>query len=102
MIRSIILFAAALAALAQTPPKDEWRTPFPAHRIVGNVYYVGTYDLACYLITTPQGNILINTGVEGSAQLIKASIESLGLRSRTRKSSSQRRPISITSLRWRK
>jgi metallo-beta-lactamase class B len=61
-------------------PKDEWRTPFPAHRIIGNVYYVGTYDLACFLITTPKGNILINTGVDGSVPLIRASIESLGFK----------------------
>src|ERR1700727_2253877 len=78
MIRIIALLAAAIAALGQ--PKDEWRTPFPAHRIVGNLYYVGTYDLACYLIATPQGNILINTGAEGSAALKKASVESLGFK----------------------
>lgn len=76
MIRTLAIFAAAIGALAQ--PNPEWTRPFPAHRIIGNVYYVGTYDLACYLITTPQGNILINTGVEGSAPLIKASVESLG------------------------
>lgn len=63
----------------------EWTTPFPAHRIVGNVYYVGTYDLACYLITSPQGNILINTGAAGSAPLIQASIESLGFKVRDTK-----------------
>jgi len=78
MIRKLAIFATAVCALAQ--PKDEWRTPFPAHRVAGNVYYVGTYDLACFLITTPQGNILINTGTTGSAPLIAASIESLGLK----------------------
>ena len=44
----------------------EWEQPFPAFRIVGNTYYVGTYDLACYLIDTGAGLILINTGVPGS------------------------------------
>lgn len=78
MIRTIAILALTGCAIAQ--PKDEWRTPFPAHRIVGNLYYVGTYDLACFLITTPAGNILINTGVDGSAQLIQASIESLGFK----------------------
>jgi metallo-beta-lactamase class B len=48
--------------------------------VIGNVYYVGTYDLACYLIATPKGNILINTGMPGSAPLIQASIESLGFK----------------------
>lgn len=78
MIRTLAILAAAVCALAQ--PNPEWTRPFPAHRIVGNVYYVGTYDLACYLITTPQGNILINTGLEGSAPLIQASVESLGFK----------------------
>lgn len=76
MIRTLAIFAVATCAIAQ--PNPEWTRPFPAHRIIGNVYYVGTYDLACYLITTPQGNLLINTGLEGSALLIKASVESLG------------------------
>src|SRR5580704_8795050 len=78
MIRTFAILATALCACAQ--PKNEWRTPFPAHRVIGNVYYVGTYDLACFLITTPQGNILINTGVDGSVPLIRSSIESLGFK----------------------
>src|SRR5580698_871145 len=78
MIRKLAIFATAVCALAQ--PKDEWRTPFPAHRVAGNVYYVGTYDLACFLITTPKGNILINTGAGGSAPMIQSSIESLGFK----------------------
>ena len=76
MIRTLAILATAICALAQ--PNPEWTTPFPAHRIVGNLYYVGTYDLTSYLITTPAGNILINTGLEGSAPLIKAAVESLG------------------------
>ena len=38
--------------------------PFPAHKVIGNVYYVGSKDLASYLITTPEGHILINSGFE--------------------------------------
>jgi metallo-beta-lactamase class B len=76
MIRSLLLGVVVVSSVAQ--PNPEWTTPFPAHRIIGNVYYVGTYDLACYLIATPEGNILINTGLEGSAPLIKSSVESLG------------------------
>jgi metallo-beta-lactamase class B len=52
----------------------------PPFRIAGNLYYVGTYDLACYLITTPEGNILINTGLDGSEQMIKKHIETLGFK----------------------
>ncbi|CAN5118705.1 subclass B3 metallo-beta-lactamase BJP-1 [soil metagenome] len=60
------------------PP--EWSQSYVPFRIVGNVYYVGTYDLACYLIVTPQGNILINTGLAASAQTIKENIETLGFK----------------------
>jgi metallo-beta-lactamase class B len=41
----------------------DWTRPFPPFRIIGNIYWVGSYDLSTYLIVTPQGNILINTGV---------------------------------------
>jgi metallo-beta-lactamase class B len=58
----------------------EWSRPYQPFRIVGNLYYVGTYDLACYLIKTPHGNILINTGLATSAPLIKANIEALGFK----------------------
>jgi photosystem II stability/assembly factor-like uncharacterized protein/glyoxylase-like metal-dependent hydrolase (beta-lactamase superfamily II) len=60
--------------------REEWIRSFPPFRIVGNVYYVGTYDLACYLIVTPAGDILINTGLAESASQIKANIESLGFK----------------------
>ncbi len=56
----------------------QWSQPYQPFRIVGNVYYVGTYDLACYLITTSQGNILINTGLAASASIIRNNIEELG------------------------
>jgi len=72
------LLAVASPGLAQNPP--EWTRPFPPFRIVGNVYWVGSYDLATYLITTPQGNILINTGVGDTAKQIKASVEQLGFK----------------------
>lgn len=55
----------------------EWVKAYKPFRIAGNLYYVGTYDLACYLIATPQGHILINTGVASSAQQIKHNVEAL-------------------------
>ena len=58
----------------------EWSKPYQPFRIVGNLYYVGTYDLACYLITTSQGNILVNTGLAASASQIKDNIETLGFK----------------------
>ncbi|HWA33802.1 MAG TPA: subclass B3 metallo-beta-lactamase [Cyclobacteriaceae bacterium] len=58
----------------------EWAQPYEPFRIVGNVYYVGTYDLSCYLIVTTQGNILINTGLAASTPIIKSNIETLGFK----------------------
>ena len=58
----------------------EWSMQYQPFRIAGNLYYVGTYDLACYLITTPKGNILINTGLAASVTQIKDNIESLGFK----------------------
>jgi metallo-beta-lactamase class B len=61
-----------------TPP--EWTEPFPPFQIAGNLYYVGSKGLANYLITTPQGNILINSDLEANVPMIKASIEKLGFK----------------------
>lgn len=62
------------------PAQNDWTTPFPAFRIAGNLYYVGSKGLANYLITTPQGHILINSDLEANVPLIQASIESLGFK----------------------
>jgi metallo-beta-lactamase class B len=72
------IFATAVIALAQGNP--DWHTQFPAFRFAGNLYYVGTADLAVYLINTPQGNILINSDFEEDVPLIKKSIEQLGFK----------------------
>ncbi len=58
----------------------DWEKPFPGYKIVGNLYYVGTYDLAAYLIATNDGLILINSGAPGSYPLMKNSIEQLGFK----------------------
>ena len=60
-------------------PNPAWTRPFPAFRIAGNLYYVGSEDLASYLIATPRGLILINSSLEASVPLIRKSVESLGL-----------------------
>jgi metallo-beta-lactamase class B len=58
-------------------PKS-WITPYPSHRIIGNLYAVGSEDLSVYLITTSEGHVLINTGLEDSTSYISKNIESLG------------------------
>ncbi len=57
-----------------------WEKPCEPFRIAGNLYYVGTYDLASYLITTPQGHILINTGLASSVPVIRKNVEELGFK----------------------
>jgi metallo-beta-lactamase class B len=74
----ILLFALTGSLSAQTPA--EWTEPVPAHRVIGNVYYVGSKDLASFLITTPQGDILINSNLVSSPALIQKSVEQLGFR----------------------
>jgi len=72
-----------LSAQTVTEPHDtpaEWSKAYTPFQLAGNLYYVGTYDLACYLITTSKGNILINTGLAASASQIKANIEKLGFK----------------------
>jgi len=66
--------------LAFAADPENWKRAFPAFHVVGNLYYVGTEDLACYLITTPEGHILINTGLADSAPLIRASVEKMGFK----------------------
>jgi metallo-beta-lactamase class B len=85
LLLAIFLLAIATNTNAQKvqEPKitnEAWSKPYPPFRIVGNLYYVGTYDLACYLITTPKGNILINTGLANSAKQIQENIKTLGFR----------------------
>src|SRR5262245_1494106 len=70
----------ALALTMAAGGQDAWYEPFPAHRVIGNTYYVGSKDLASYLITTPEGHILINSGFEKTGPLIRASVESLGFK----------------------
>jgi metallo-beta-lactamase class B len=57
-----------------------WTTPFPPHRIAENIYYVGSADLASYLILTPKGLILINSSFEANVPLIQKSVAQLGFR----------------------
>ena len=78
------LTVAGCLVLAATAPlaaqREGWTRPFPARRVVGNLYAMGTYDLGVFLITSRDGHILINTGLEDSTSLIRGSIESLGFR----------------------
>lgn len=76
-----LTWAVQFFAQAVHEPKNhpkEWSKPYEPLRIAGNLYYVGTYDLASYLIVTEKGNILINTGLADSLPIIKNNIKKLG------------------------
>lgn len=85
-IALVALLSLAGSAQAQTP-KDllaallvKWNTPTEPFRIIDNVYYVGTNGLASYLITSPQGHILVDAVMPEATSQIKASIEKLGFK----------------------
>jgi metallo-beta-lactamase class B len=65
--------------LTRNMGSDEDQTrAFPPHKIIGNVYYVGTRTLSSFLITTPAGHILINSTYERNVRTIAKSVEQLG------------------------
>jgi metallo-beta-lactamase class B len=66
----------SLHVKAADPPEST--RSFPPFRIAGNLYYVGSEDLAAYLITTPKGDILINSNLESSPEQIRHGVEALG------------------------
>ncbi|HET9623147.1 MAG TPA: subclass B3 metallo-beta-lactamase [Kofleriaceae bacterium] len=77
--------AAPRAAAPAKPPADPfaelhgaWSAPVEPFRIAGNLYYVGAANIASYLITTPAGHILIDTGTREMAAGVRASIAKLG------------------------
>src|SRR5438270_3357261 len=75
---ALLLISAVTTCHAAVSP--DWTTPIAPFKISGNLYYVGSRDLAAYLIVTPKGNILINANLESSPPQIRHSIEGLGFR----------------------
>ena len=72
-------FASGVSKSAQTTGQ-EFLVPFPAHHVIGNIYFVGSSSLGIYLITTPQGHILVNAGLAASVPDIQKSVEALGFK----------------------
>jgi metallo-beta-lactamase class B len=77
-VLAILALVCCLPAYAA--PNPDWTTPLAPFQIADNLYYVGSRDLASYLVITPAGNILINSNLESSPPLIKSSVEKLGFR----------------------
>lgn len=80
MFRKLALAAAFSLMAAPALAQNEYLVPFPAHKVIGNIYYVGSKGQANYLITTPQGNILLNSGLQANVPMIKDSIQKLGFK----------------------
>lgn len=74
----VSLWAQTQQPASQQSLVESWNQPFKPFRIIGNIYYVGTNNLACYLITTPGGHILLDTALEESAPIVRANIAALG------------------------
>jgi len=77
-LAALVFLLTAFTLRASVNP--DWTTPVTPFKIADNLYYVGSRDLAAYLITTPAGNILINANLESSPPQIRASIEQLGFK----------------------
>jgi len=81
LTRLALVFCIFFTVSEQLAAQNErWTRSFPGHRVISNLYAVGTYDLAVFLITSDDGHILINTGLEGSTSQIRENIESQGFR----------------------
>ena len=86
VVALVALLSVAGAVQAQTVKdlletlKVKWNTPTEPFKMIGNVYYVGTDGLASYLITSPQGHILVDTVMPEATSQIKANIEKLGFK----------------------
>jgi metallo-beta-lactamase class B len=82
-MRRLLPLLLTLAVIICTPlvfaqEHPEWTTPIAPFRIADNLYYVGSRDLASYLVVTPAGEVLINSNLESSPPQIRRSVEQLG------------------------
>ncbi len=80
MRASLMVALAAVSGSVLAQPQTDWNAPFPPHRVIDNVYFVGTEALGTFLITTQAGHILINSDFESTVPSIRKSVEALGFR----------------------
>lgn len=79
-MRRLALFLLLVTATLSAEMSKDWTTPLDPFKIAGNLYYVGSRDLAAYLVVTPKGNILINSNLETSPPQIRHAVEQLGFK----------------------
>jgi metallo-beta-lactamase class B len=76
---AIIAFVVTSGAVpARAVAQQDFDAPFPAHRMIGNIYFVGTEGLGTFLVATPEGHILINSDFERTVPAIRRGVEALG------------------------
>jgi metallo-beta-lactamase class B len=75
---AVTVFGPVDVTFSARPAGSEFLVPFPAHHVMGNIYFVGSQSLGIYLITTPQGHILVNAGLAESVPGIQESVAKLG------------------------
>src|SRR5580658_3189898 len=80
VLSCLLLLSFCSPRLIHAQVSPSWTTPIVPFRIADNLYYVGSQDLASYLVVTPKGNILINANLATSPSQIRASVEALGFR----------------------
>ena len=77
MVIGLALLSASRAP-AQTVPAGPKVEAFPPFKVIGNIYYVGDTNESVFLITTPAGHILLDTGYAETVPIVKAGVEKLG------------------------
>jgi metallo-beta-lactamase class B len=77
---TLLLLGPALVRAQADPTSRSWNQPVEPYRIAGNLYYVGASDITSYLITTPEGHILLDGGFAETAPLVEASVQKLGFK----------------------
>ncbi len=76
----LTLLCLARAAGQATEEARKWNQPVEPYRVIGNVYYVGASDVTSFLIVTPAGHILLDSGFAATVPLIRRNVERLGFR----------------------
>ncbi|MEA2692495.1 MAG: metallo-beta-lactamase class [Acidobacteriota bacterium] len=80
LLGATLLLLPVLAHAQADPTSRSWNLPVEPYRIAGNLYYVGASDITSYLITTPEGNIVLDGGFAETAPMIAANIQKLGFK----------------------
>lgn len=80
LITLLLLSACASVAQPDDATRQAWNRPFKPFRVIGNIYYVGAEGVASYLITTPQGHILLDSGLVETVPRIQDSVNQLGFK----------------------